>query len=350
MVVQHKHNIFVKIIYMQKLVLALIIVLAIACKPKTNAPDVSHIKVDVQIQRFENDLFDTTTKGQAKIDALNKKYSTIATYFYTSTGISDALATGLKPEIILNKYTGNLKPLFDSALLKYKKIDKLTAEFKKAFQYYKYYFPKASLPQIFTTVNLLSDDQKLFSGVEYTKDTLLIHLQMFLGKDFSFYDPQLFSDYFRVRFDEPYIVRNSLMSMLKEQAPAITSDAPLVEQMIDQGKRIYILKQLLPEKDDHILINYTKTQLADCNGREKMIYSFFLDNNYLFNSDVQNIRDFCGEGPFTKELGTDSPGNIGAFVGWQIVKKFMEKNPKLSLPDLLQKDAKAIYNEAKYKP
>jgi uncharacterized protein YjaZ len=49
-------------------------------------------------------------------------------------------------------------------------------------------------------------------------------------------------------------------------------------------------------------------------------------------------------------MGTESPGNIGVYVGYQIVKKYMEKNTNISPTQLMALDAKKIYNEAKYKP
>ena len=56
------------------------------------------------------------------------------------------------------------------------------------------------------------------------------------------------------------------------------------------------------------------------------------------------------EGPKTPALGNESPGFIGQFVGWQIVKKWMDKNEDISLDVLMKTNAKKIFNEAKYKP
>jgi uncharacterized protein YjaZ len=48
--------------------------------------------------------------------------------------------------------------------------------------------------------------------------------------------------------------------------------------------------------------------------------------------------------------GEASPGNIGSFAGWQIVKKYMQKNEKISLQELMLTDAETIFQSAKYKP
>ena len=56
------------------------------------------------------------------------------------------------------------------------------------------------------------------------------------------------------------------------------------------------------------------------------------------------------DGPKTAVLGEASPGFIGQFVGWQIVKKWVANNDKVSLADLMSMNPKKIFEEAKYKP
>ncbi len=50
------------------------------------------------------------------------------------------------------------------------------------------------------------------------------------------------------------------------------------------------------------------------------------------------------------ELGEASPGNIGSFAGWQIVKRYMNKNQDSTLLQLMHTDAEIIFQQAKYRP
>ncbi len=69
------------------------------------------------------------------------------------------------------------------------------------------------------------------------------------------------------------------------------------------------------------------------------------------NNAEQNItKNYIGESPKTQELGEDAPGNIGSFTGWQIVKKFMNKNPEVSLDKMMNMDPRELYIQSKYKP
>jgi uncharacterized protein YjaZ len=62
------------------------------------------------------------------------------------------------------------------------------------------------------------------------------------------------------------------------------------------------------------------------------------------------MQNYIGEAPFTQSLGPSSPGNIGQWIGWQIVKKFVDKNSSMSVTDVLKTDSRKILEEAKYKP
>lgn len=98
------------------------------------------------------------------------------------------------------------------------------------------------------------------------------------------------------------------------------------------------------------MIGYTKEQLKAVYEHEAAVWDLFVQNNFLQTIDNNIIKNYIGEGPKTQELGEASPGNIGSFSGWQIVKKYMDKNPGTTLPALMATDAETIFQQAKYKP
>ena len=57
------------------------------------------------------------------------------------------------------------------------------------------------------------------------------------------------------------------------------------------------------------------------------------------------------EGPFTAEVTQDSPGRLGLWVGWQIVKSYMHHNQDITIHDLINEgDAQKILEQSFYKP
>jgi uncharacterized protein YjaZ len=72
----------------------------------------------------------------------------------------------------------------------------------------------------------------------------------------------------------------------------------------------------------------------------------------LYSTDDKLVGRFIAQAPFSRfnlELDSESPGAIGQYIGWQIVRSYMENNPT-SLLQMLQMDAQTIFNKAKYKP
>ena len=70
----------------------------------------------------------------------------------------------------------------------------------------------------------------------------------------------------------------------------------------------------------------------------------------MYANDPAITKDYMNDAPKTAVLGEASPGFIGQFVGWQIVKKWMDKNDKVTPEQLMNTDGKTIFKEAKYKP
>jgi uncharacterized protein YjaZ len=57
------------------------------------------------------------------------------------------------------------------------------------------------------------------------------------------------------------------------------------------------------------------------------------------------------ERPATLEVGEKCPGRIGQWVGWEIVKSYMNSHEEVTLQELMQSnDAEKIFKESKYKP
>ena len=71
----------------------------------------------------------------------------------------------------------------------------------------------------------------------------------------------------------------------------------------------------------------------------------------LYSKETASIIKFMGESPFIQGFPEGSPGRVGHYVGWQIVKAYMEKNPNTTIQELMQEqDAQRILTKSKYKP
>ena len=112
----------------------------------------------------------------------------------------------------------------------------------------------------------------------------------------------------------------------------------------------YFLYRLMPDAGDTIRFGYTAAQLQWCVNSEESIWSFLIDHKLLFSSEPSQIGKFVNDGPTTNGFPRESPGNIGAWIGFRIVKAYMEKSA-ITLAQLMEeKDAKKIFRVSNYKP
>ena len=347
---------------MKKLIILVSAIAFFSCNNNKNIPDVSSIKINLGTKRFEQDFFKIDTMNVASsISSLLAKYPRFTPDFIINIlglDMDSLLITSNSQAAAVRLFVHDYMPMKDSSDLIYENFDKETEEIKKSLQFVKYYFPGYKLPQsIITFIGPVNANFETSFGTQgdiLTLEGLGIGLQLHLGKNFSFYKSEQgreqYPEYLSNNFDAAHITVNCMRNIIDDMFPDKTNDKALIEQMIDKGRRVYLLTKFLPNTPEYICIGYTEKQLKDCYANEAVIWDFFLNNNLLHNSEQGIIKNYIGESPKTQELGEDSPGNIGTFSGLQVVKKYLEKFPETTLEKLMKTEPVEIYNQAKYKP
>ena len=136
----------------------------------------------------------------------------------------------------------------------------------------------------------------------------------------------------------------------EKSVPQPDKSKTLLDLMIYRGKILYFTDLVLENTPDSVKIKYTSSQLDWCIRNEANIWAFFIEKNILFSKDHETARKFLADGPFTSVFTKNSPARTGEYIGWQIVRTFMKKNPEMSFKDLIKQDAQKILNESSYKP
>ena len=241
----------------------------------------------------------------------------------------------------------------------YNAVQKLNApatahpQLQTLFKNLHYYFPAYELPKkIIYFIGPLDG-----FGNSLGSDYMAVGLQMFLGDTSSWYQSEQFQKYF-----PPYISRNftprfipitAARNFLQDIAPNSNLTRSLIIEMIDLGKRQYILKKILPKTNDADLFGYSAAQYAATTNAEQDIWSFLLKMNLVYSKDPKVTSQLLSEGPFSIYFGNEIPGNIGVLIGYQIVKSWMAQQTEQdqsNLIALLQTPAEKIFAESKYKP
>lgn len=323
--------------------------LLLSCGNDKNIPDVSAITIQTDVQRFDKDFFSIDTNHmESSLQQLQQKYPAFLNDF-----LYNIIAVPPQPDSTLVKikqFVHDYMPIYDSAQQQFALFDKNASTIKKGLQFTKYYFPDYKLPaHIVTFVGPVEGYANVL-----TSTGLAVGLQLYLGKNFSVYQneyiQEVYPAYQSRRFEPDYIAVNCIKNIIDDIYPATNADMPLAYQMVEAGKRLYLLDKLLPELPDSLKTGYTQLQLEGCYDNEGMIWNYFLQNNLLYATDAALTRDYMNDAPKTEMLGPGSPGFIGQFTGWQIIKKWMDIKPATTLQQLIQTPAKQIFEEAKYKP
>lgn len=330
----------------------LLAIFLFSCKEGT-IPDVSNIKIELKTVRFEKELFSIDSNQLLqKVPSLFSKYPEFSNDFIYKILGTDQEITAESVIQITAVFANTFRPIFDSCNKKFDDFSPYENEIREELQFVHYYFPTYKIPtKIYTFIGPLDADAR---GNILATDAIYVGLQFYLGKNSLFYkDPgfqEMFPQYFINRFEPEYIAVNTGSNIILDMFPEKNQDGNLSSQMIENGKRLYLLSKFLPHKKENLFLGYSEKQLKDCYSQERVIWDFFIQNDLLQSLDKMAIRKYTGEGPKTQELGEGAPGNIGSFVGWQIVKKFMGKYPKTSLKSLMEMDNQEIIEKAKYKP
>lgn len=338
--------------------LLLLSLLFVACTNKKSAPDISGVKVDLKVDRFDERFFSLDTNNlESGLAVLQHDYPQLLNpYLGSVLGVTDA--AGIKTFIRL------YKPVFDSTQRLYKDFNGVQKDMEKAFRYVKHYFPQyetpAKLIPVVGPMNSLNDLAKMANG-ELTPNFIGpgfvgISLQFYLGENFSLYQDEYFINnvvplYRSRRFTRDYMAGDIMKLITDDLFPDKSATRPLIEQMIEKGKRWWLADKFLPAVPDHLKIGYTKEQIAWCEENEGLIWSFIVKNENLHTVDPVTIQNYIGEAPFTQGFSQEhSPGNLGPWIGWQIVKKYESLHPDLDPAAIMQAAAQQILAEAKYKP
>ena len=333
---------------MKKIVFALFIIILSACSNDKKKPDVSGIKADVKIERFEQAFFKIDTNNiTGGLADLRNAFPSFFPVFTQSILQLNPVDTGSLT--ILRTILTIYRPIYDSLQQKYTNMKWLEEELSQSFKYVKHYYPQYRLPRVLTFIGTLDAP-----GAVVTPEYLAIGLHQYGGKNFSVYQDemvmQMYPSYISRRFDKEFIAANAMKAIADDIYPDQSVGRPLIEQMVEKGKQWFLLDHLLPDAADSVKTGYTTKQLNWAKENEGNIWGYIIKNENPYAIEPHVIQTYIGESPFTQGMPETSPGNIGQWIGWRIVSQYAERNEKLTLQEILATPARKIFEESKYKP
>lgn len=310
----------------------LCVLLLISCKKESkNSIDVSQINVSFSVERFEVDFYNTT---EHTLEDTKKKYPQL---FPAATPDS----------VWLNKIANkDEQELYSETLKIFGDIEPLIGQLTSLFKHIRYYNQDFIVPDVTTIISNIDYDYRVI----YSQTDLIISLDCYLGEEHPFYND--YPKYIRQRNTGDHIAVDVANKIMEKQVVSLRNDRSFLGKMIELGKRMYLLDAYLPDVSDRIKIGYSQEKYTWATENEEQVWKYFLSKDLLYSTDTKLNKRFLDDAPFSKfYLSQDnlSPGRIGEFVGWQIVRSFM-KNNDVTLQQLMQTKPQDLFKRSKYKP
>jgi gliding motility-associated lipoprotein GldB len=312
------------------ILLSFLTILSCEKEDKTEA-EIAKINIDFTIERFD--------KAFAKVSPENLPKLKQTFPFLFANQYDDSFW--------LNKAKDTLQQeLQTETLKKFPALKKETLEIESLFQHLKYYFPEFKTPRVIT----VASDVDYRNKIIVTDTIVVLPLANYLGKTHFFY--QGIQDYIAQDLEPDQIA----VDLANKYATYYTFEQrrkTFLDDLIYEGKLLYFKDKVIPFKTNAQKLNYTEAEHQWVQANEEYIWRYFVDKELLFSTDIKLPSRFINPAPFSKfyleQIDSESPGEVGKYIGWQIVRAYMENN-SISFKQMLTKSTEEIFENSKYKP
>ena len=239
-----------------------------------------------------------------------------------------------------------LQLAIEEAVLAVFSDDALIAEQSRdLLRHIQYDFPNFVPPNVVTTTS----DVDYKTRVIANQGWLILMLDNYLGTEHRFYSglPRYVAKNLR-----PQMLFSDVATAFGRKFVPPPSERSFLAQMIYYGKLLYLKDLWLPETTDADKIGFTGEELNWAFENEYFIWQYFLTQEYLYSTNSRLKNRFIDPAPYSKfnlDLDNETPGMIGQWIGWQIVRRYMSNN-EIDLNTLMNLSAQELYHGSGYKP
>lgn len=310
--------------------------LLVGCEEGRPKADISTVEKTARFHAFDQAFFESDTAlPPQEIDRLAREYPA---FFAAGKNLKfwKAQRTDEKQQEL---YRAS-QEVFDDR-------ESLNENLNFSMKHFYWYFPQPRQIKFYSYISNLDFDYPVL----FADSVCFAALDLYLGPKKPYY--QSLPEYQAFYRQPAFLVRDCIEAVLSPQVKG-KGDGNLLDDMVFHGKKLYLLQQLMPQKEEKIVLQYTPAELQFCRENERTIWAYFIENNYLFSASQDLKRRFIDLAPFSKfrmKFDNETPGMIGRWVGWRIVSAYMEKYPEVSMKDLAaETDSRKILKLSGYKP
>ncbi len=252
---------------------------------KETLPDISDLKVNVEIERVDKKIFD----GQSREEIL--------TYLKENP---DLLLKGFRVNDIrvldelvkraTDPYIDTVQKQVDETY----DFDLLRQQLNDVFSYTKFYYPDFYVPKVYTIVAGFEMD------VVPSDSMFLVGLDYFLGEK-SYYRPPIEAvpNYIWQRYNPDAIQTHIARELSGRYNLSNPSDNSMINEMIWWGKTYYFIEKVVPKAADSLVIGYSNQEIQDCETYQTDVWGHFVKNELFYATSQIEKRKYLEARPHT---------------------------------------------------
>lgn len=327
--------------------LAILIMTLSSCQRNPLKVDISGILEEVTIVRFDTIISALGTEPSDDQLLFVREQHPFFTDIYTADLLRigtleesftrDAMRYFLNDTLIQSIYRLTGERLAD--------LRPLQHELVQAFKHFRYYFPERPMPIVYVCVSGFNE------SVFAVNNLVGISLDKYLGPDIAYYTLLGIPQYKQRRMETAMIPVDAVNVWMRDLFPISETATTLLDHIIYEGVILHAMEAMLPSTQDSLINGFTAEQLEWCYANEGQMWEYLIDNELLYSNRQMDIVRYIGDGPQTNGFPEASPARTGNWIGRQIVRRYLKRNPDATLPDLLtHQNYQEILNQSAYLP
>lgn len=327
--------------------LVLISAILLSCSRNPLKIDISGIQEEVRIIRFEQELIKWGTHpGWEELTALRDEHPDF-TDLFTDLIIRIGMLDNEEAVNGIHAFLTDtmIQSVYRLTEEQFEDFRKIEDDLVKAFKHYRYYYPERPLPDIYTCISGFNESAFVAEGF------IGISLDKYLGSQTAYYTMLGIPRYKQRKMVPEMITADVVYVWAMGEFNPGNKTVTVLDHIIHEGKLLYFMEAMMPEAPDSIITGFTAAQVEWCRNNEPQMWTFLIEKELLYSTKQMDIVRYINDGPQTSGFPQESPGRTGAWIGWQIIRKYMKRNPEVTLNQLMENtNYQEILNSSAYLP
>lgn len=317
------------------------------CRNKPLDVDISGIDINIELERFDRDLFEM---DQENMDAtIGTMYSQYGDFFdvFNVHVISIGQASSRRYSSYLSMFINDPinREVYEYTNNIYSSTSDIEGRLSDGFRHYLYHYPDSLPPRVVAYVSRFN--QGLFTVGQFVG----VGLDQYLGRDCDYYKQMGTPNYLVQKKESARVPVDVMYAWATQLYPYNDSLDNVLSRMIYHGQLSWFVGAMFPELEEQMIMGFSDDQMKWCGNNEEQMWTNLVEEKLLFSTDPMNIRKLVEDAPSTRFYTSESPGRAAVWQGWQIVSAYAERNPKLSVHQVMsQRNYQELLRLSRYKP